>query len=61
MILEKTVELVIKFYNKHKINQPEVNKVIVGLGYTGVQVYTHGYKPFVGLASTLPNIINKTD
>ncbi|MFW9880037.1 MAG: Rossmann-like domain-containing protein [Candidatus Thorarchaeota archaeon] len=61
MILEKTVEFVNKFYKDHEIDQPEITKVIIGLGYTGVQVSAYGYKPFVGLASTLPNIINKTD
>ncbi|MFW9827265.1 MAG: hypothetical protein ACFFEY_06740 [Candidatus Thorarchaeota archaeon] len=34
-----------------------MTKVVIGLGYTGVEVTGYAYEPFLGLASTLPNII----
>ncbi|MFX0021313.1 MAG: Rossmann-like domain-containing protein [Candidatus Hermodarchaeota archaeon] len=58
MILEKTVELVKQIYRIHKIVPPIVTKVVIGLGYTGVEVTGYAYEPFLGLASTLPSIIN---
>ena len=61
MILEKTVNLVEQIYNYHKILPPKVNTVILGLGYTGVELVSYMYDPFLGLASTLPNIIQSTD
>jgi len=61
MILEKTVELVKKIYKYHKIVPPKVTKVIIGLGYTGVEATTYSYEPFLGLAYTLPDVIKKTD
>jgi uncharacterized protein (DUF4213/DUF364 family) len=61
MILEKTIELVKKIYKIHKILPPKVTKVVIGLGYTGVEVSGYAYEPFLGLAATLPNIINNTD
>jgi uncharacterized protein (DUF4213/DUF364 family) len=61
MIIEKTVELVKEIYKYHKITLPKVTKVVIGLGYTGVEVTAYSYKPFLGLAYTLPNIINSVD
>ncbi|MFX1321952.1 MAG: Rossmann-like domain-containing protein [Promethearchaeota archaeon] len=61
MILEKTVELVKKIYKYHKIVPPKITKVIIGLGYTGVEATTYSYEPFLGLAYTLPDVIKKTD
>jgi uncharacterized protein (DUF4213/DUF364 family) len=61
MILEKTVDLVKQIYKIHKIVPPKVTKVVIGLGYTGVEVAGYAYEPFLGLASTLPTIINKTE
>ena len=61
MILENTVKLVLDIYKYHKILPPKVSKVILGLGYTGVQLISYAYDPFLGLASTLPNIIRSTN
>ncbi|NHJ21591.1 MAG: hypothetical protein EAX91_11655 [Candidatus Lokiarchaeota archaeon] len=60
MILEKTVNLVEQIYKYHKILPPKVNRVVIGLGYTGVELISYAYDPFLGLASTLPNIIQST-
>ncbi len=61
MILEKTVDLVKNIHQVHKIIPPKIIKVVIGLGYTCVEVFTYAYKTFLGLASTLPNIISNTD
>ncbi|MFX1417886.1 MAG: Rossmann-like domain-containing protein [Promethearchaeota archaeon] len=61
MILEKTVALVKQIYRIRKIISPKATKVVIGLGYTGVEVTTYAYEPFLGLASTLPNIIKNMD
>ena len=61
MILEKTVQLVKKIYRYHKIVPPKITKVVIGLGYTGVEVATYSYEPFLGLAYTLPKVIKKTN
>ena len=57
MILEKTVELVLQIYRYYKIFPPKVNNVVIGLGYTGVELIAMAYDPFLGLAYTLPSII----
>ena len=59
MILENTVELVLDIYKYRKILLPKVSKVILGLGYTGVELISYAYDPFLGLASTLPTIYNQ--
>ncbi len=61
MILEKTIKLVKQIYRIHKIVPPIATKVVLGLGYTGVEVTGYAYEPFLGLASTLPSIINSSD
>ena len=61
MILEKTLELVKQIYKYHKIVAPKITNVIVGLGYTGVEVSAYCYEPFLGLAQTLPSIVKTTD
>ena len=61
MILEKTVELVSQIYKIHKIIPPKVTQVVIGLGYTGVEVSAYAYEPFLGLASTLQSIIQNVD
>jgi len=61
MILEKTVELVKQIYRYHKIIPPRVSKVVIGLGYTGVELEALAYDPFLGLAYTMPGIIQNTD
>ena len=57
MILENTVKLVLDIYKYHKILPPKVSKIILGLGYTGVELISYAYDPFLGLAATLPTII----
>ena len=57
MILEKTVELVRSIYKYHRIIPPKVNRVVIGLGYTGVELLALSYSPFLGLAYTLQNEI----
>lgn len=61
MILEKTIELVKQIYRYHKIVAPEITEVVIGLGYTGVEVAAYCYEPFLGVAQTLPNIIDNTN
>ncbi|MHA2430841.1 MAG: Rossmann-like domain-containing protein [Promethearchaeota archaeon] len=61
MILEKTLELLSQIYRYHKILPPNVSRVIVGLGYTGVELATYAYEPFLGIAQTLPSVIHNTD
>ena len=61
MILEKTVELVKQIYKVHKIIPPKVTNVILGLGYTGVEITAYAQEPILGLTSTLSSVINNTD
>ncbi|MFX0039923.1 MAG: Rossmann-like domain-containing protein [Promethearchaeota archaeon] len=61
MIIEKTLDLIKQIYKIHKIVPPKITKVVIGLGYTGVQVSAYAYEPFLGLASTLPSIIKTTN
>jgi len=61
MILEKTIELVKQIYRYHKIVAPKVTKVVIGLGYTGVEVAAYCYEPFLGVAKTLSRIIDNTN
>jgi len=61
MILEKTVDLIKQIYKIHKIVPPQITKVVIGLGYTGVEVTAYAYEPFLGLASTLQSILNTTN
>ncbi|MFX1374218.1 MAG: Rossmann-like domain-containing protein [Promethearchaeota archaeon] len=61
MILEKTVEIIKQIYNTQEIIPPKINKVVIGLGYTGVEVSDVDLTPILGLASTLPSVLNNTD
>jgi len=61
MILEKTVNVIKQIYKIHRIIPPKITKVVVGLGYTCVEVSAYAYKPFLGLASTLPSVISNTN
>lgn len=57
MILEKTVELIRSIYKYHRIIPPKVNRVVIGIGYTGVELLALSYSPFLGLAYTLQSEI----
>lgn len=61
MILERTLELILQIYKYHKILPPKVTNVVIGLGYTGVELSALAYSPFLGVAQTISNIINTTD
>ena len=61
MILEKTIKLIKQIYQESEIVPPKLTKVVVGLGYTGVEISTPALKPILGLASTLSSIIKATD
>ncbi len=61
MIIEKTLDLIKQIYKIHKIVPPKITKVVIGLGYTGVEVSAYAYEPFLGVASTLPSIIKATN
>jgi len=61
MIIERTVELIKQIYRFHRILPPRVNRVVIGLGYTGVEILAYAYDPFIGLAYTLPDIIKNTN
>ncbi|TFG10101.1 MAG: hypothetical protein EU535_08540 [Promethearchaeota archaeon] len=60
MILEKTVKVLEQIYNYHKIVLPRHTNVVIGLGYTAVEVasFTHG--KFLGLAYTLQELIKSS-
>ncbi|MHA2283596.1 MAG: Rossmann-like domain-containing protein [Promethearchaeota archaeon] len=58
MILEKTVEKIKLIYKTYDIEPPIISKVVLGLGYTGVKVSTQENDSFLGLAATIPSIIN---
>ena len=60
MILEKTVELVKSIYKYHRIIPPKVSRIVIGLGYTGVELLALAHDPFLGLAYTLTDIIKNT-
>ncbi|MHA2009327.1 MAG: Rossmann-like domain-containing protein [Promethearchaeota archaeon] len=61
MILEQTVDLIHETYDILKVTPPKVTKVVIGLGYTGVEVISNNHERFLGLTSTLPSVINITD
>ncbi|MHA1886156.1 MAG: Rossmann-like domain-containing protein [Promethearchaeota archaeon] len=61
MILEKTVERIKQIYDNKEIPIPKVSRVVIGLGYTGVEIFTHDNNTILGVASTLTKIINATD
>ncbi|MFX1325753.1 MAG: Rossmann-like domain-containing protein [Promethearchaeota archaeon] len=61
MILEKTIDLIKQIYQDHKKIPLKVAKVVIGLGYTGVEVSNYANKSFLGLAATLPTVVNITD
>ncbi|MHA1291507.1 MAG: Rossmann-like domain-containing protein [Promethearchaeota archaeon] len=61
MILEKTIEVIKQIYKIHRIIPPKINRVVIGIRYTGVELSTFGYGMILGVAYTLPEIIKKTD
>ena len=61
MILEKTVELIKQTYVIHDIEPPKISKVVLGLGYTGVKITTQESHSFLGLAATVPSIVDNTN
>ena len=61
MILEKTVELVKQIYKVQEIIPPKITNVVIGLGYTGVEVSDYALEPILGLASTLPGLVNSVE
>jgi len=61
MILEKTVDLVKQRYLSFNTEPPKISKVVVGLGYTGVEISVFNSEPILGLASTLPSVVNITN
>jgi len=61
MILEKTIEQIRQYYKILNIKPPKISKVVLGLGYTGVKVSTQESDSFLGLAATIPSIINNNN
>lgn len=61
MILEKTLELILQIYKYHKILPPKVTKVVIGLGYTGVELSALAYAPFLGVAQTISKFICRSE
>jgi uncharacterized protein (DUF4213/DUF364 family) len=61
MILENTVRLIKQIYEEQNIIPPKISNIVIGLGYTGVEVSANTQEPILGLASTLPSIINSAD
>ncbi|MFX0073232.1 MAG: Rossmann-like domain-containing protein, partial [Candidatus Hermodarchaeota archaeon] len=61
MILEQTVDLIKSIYKYHRIITPKIKRVVIGLGYTGVELLAYAYDPLLGLAYTLPTIIQESE
>lgn len=60
MILEKTCDLILQIYKYRKIPPPRVSNVVIGIGYTGVEIEALCYEPFLGLAQTLSSVVQET-
>ncbi|MFW9822172.1 MAG: Rossmann-like domain-containing protein [Candidatus Thorarchaeota archaeon] len=61
MILEKTLEIIEQNYKSQDTEPAIISKVVIGLGYTGVEISTKGNDSFLGLAATIPSIIKNSD
>ncbi len=59
MILEKTVELINRIYKNHEILPPKISRVVIGIGFSGVEIAAYSYSPILGLARTFPSVINE--
>lgn len=57
MILEKTVELINQIYKVHRIIPPKPDRIVLGLGYSGVELSTFSHGTFLGVAYTLPDLV----
>ncbi|MBD3193640.1 MAG: hypothetical protein GF317_01190 [Candidatus Lokiarchaeota archaeon] len=57
MIIEKTIDLIHQIYRNYKISKPTISKVVLGLGYSCVELLPYGYEPILGVAYTLPSLI----
>ncbi len=61
MIFERTVEYIEQIFHTNEITPPNITNVVIGLGYTGVEVSSLGEQSSLGLASTLPNLIDSEE
>jgi len=61
MILEKTIKLIEQFYQNYGISEPKVNKVVIGLGYTGVEIYNPQFGEILGVAHSLSEVIKSEE
>ncbi|MFX1457157.1 MAG: Rossmann-like domain-containing protein [Promethearchaeota archaeon] len=59
--MEKTLEFIEQNYKSQGIEPPIISKVVIGLGYTGVEIFTKDNDSFLGLAATIPSITKNTD
>jgi len=60
MIIEKTIEKITQIEDENKITPPKVSKVVIGLGYTGVELKFSDNTLQLGVAFTLPDfLLNK--
>ncbi|MFO7797970.1 MAG: Rossmann-like domain-containing protein [Promethearchaeati archaeon] len=57
MIIEKTIEKITEKLDESKVTPPKVSKVVIGLGYTGVELNFSGVPPQLGVAFTLPELL----
>ena len=58
MILEQTVKLLHQICKSRMIPPPQVNKVVIGLSYTGVELASFSHGMVLGLAYTLPEVLS---
>jgi uncharacterized protein (DUF4213/DUF364 family) len=61
MILEKTIKIIEQFYQNQEISEPNLNEVVIGLGYTGVEIYTPQFGEILGVAHTLSEVIKSKE
>ncbi len=60
MILEKTLDLIEKGTLKTLLVKQEATRIVIGIGYTGVEVLIKG-KSFLGVSYTSPDALNQKE
>ena len=56
-VISKTLEKVKDIFEVESKKLPQLSKVVIGLGYTGVEINAKG-RSFMGLAYTLPDVVS---
>ncbi len=50
-----------QLYKYHRLPGPRLSNIVVGVGYTGVEIQAFAFPPFLGLAYTLPIALKDID